>query len=72
MLNMPIVMNEETYYNTSEACKHLGVTRETLNNYVKGGRLRRYKSGIGRTSYYKLDDLNKFLELRAEDSTEGN
>ncbi len=68
-MNMPIELKGETYLNTSEACTHLGISRETLNNYVNAGRIKRYKQGIGRTSYYKLLDLNRLLELR-EDTSE--
>ncbi len=64
---MPVVIDGETYLNTSEACEHLGVSRETLNNYVNAGRLHRYKRGIGRTAYYKQSDLDRLLEMRRED-----
>lgn len=67
---MPIQIKGETYLNTSEATKHVGLSRETLNNYVKAGRLKRYKQ-TGRTSYYKQADLDKLLELREEEQTEG-
>lgn len=69
-MNMTIQMNNETYLNTSEACERLGITRETLNNYVNAGRIKRYKQGIKRTSYYKEVDVNKLLELREDTGTD--
>lgn len=65
-MNMTIQIKGETYLSTSEACQHLGISRETLNNYVNSGRIRRYKQGIGRTTYYKLVDLDKLLEMRED------
>lgn len=65
-MSMPIQINDESYLTTSEACEHLQVTRETLNNYVRSGRLRRYKQGVRRTSYYKQSDLDRLLEFREE------
>jgi excisionase family DNA binding protein len=69
---MPIEMDREAYLNTSEACQYLGVSRETLNNYVNAGRLHRYKRGIGRTAYYKRSDLDRFLEMRREDAEDNH
>ena len=66
---MPIQFEDEMYLNTKEACKHLSVSRETLNNYVNGGRIARHKRGIGRTSYYKQVDLDKLLEIRKEENS---
>lgn len=67
-MQMPIEIKGETYYNTSEACRHLGVSREALNNYVNNGRITRYKQGIGRTAYYKLADLDRLLEMKPDNS----
>ncbi len=67
---MPVVIDGATYLNTSEACEYLGVSRETLNNYLNAGRLHRYKRGIGRTAYYKQSDLDRLLEMRREDHEE--
>jgi len=55
------------YLNTTEACGYLGISRETLNNYVNAGRLHRYKRGIGRAAYYRQSDLDRLLEMRRED-----
>lgn len=65
-MSMPVQIGDEIYLNTTEACERLGVTRETLNNYVKSGRLQRYKQGVRRTSYYKQAELDKLLEFRKE------
>ena len=65
-MSMPIQIGDETYLSTPEACERLSVSRETLNNHVKSGRLRRYKQGVRRTSYYKQSEIDKLLEFREE------
>jgi excisionase family DNA binding protein len=66
-VKMPIEVKGETYLNAKEASSYLGVSRETLNNYVNAKRIKRYKQGIGRTAYYKQTELDRLLEMR-EDS----
>lgn len=66
IINMTIEMNGETFLTTQEACNQLGVSRETLNNYVKKGRISRFKKGIGRTAYYKKIDIDRLSELRED------
>ncbi len=63
---MPIQINNETYLNTSEAMKHLGVSRTTLDSLVSSSRLTRYKQGIRKAHYYKQADLDKLLELKQD------
>lgn len=68
---MTISIDGETFLDTTETCSALGVSRETLNRYVKRGLLRRYKRGLSRTAYYKeaeVDNLaRKRFEMREED-----
>lgn len=64
---MPIEVNGETYYNTSEAMGKLGVSRPTFDNLVRTGQLKRYKQGIRQVAYYKLSDLDRLLEMREDD-----
>jgi hypothetical protein len=63
---MPTTIDGEIYYNTNEACKAIGVSRETLNRYVNQGLIRRYKQGITRTAYYKERDIEELVRRRAE------
>jgi predicted site-specific integrase-resolvase len=34
---MPIVINDETYYRTAEACRIIGISRNTLFRWLKEG-----------------------------------
>jgi predicted site-specific integrase-resolvase len=63
---MTIEVNGEVFLNTEEAMNHLGVTRATLDNLVKEGRLKRFKQGIRRANYFKQTDLDRLLELRED------
>ncbi len=63
---MTIEINGETYLSTVEACSAIGVSRETLNNYVNVGRIKRYKQGIKRMSFYKQSDVNNLVAQREE------
>ena len=67
---MPVEFNGATYLSTSEAMSHLSVSRTTLDELVKNGRLKRYKQGIRRANYFKQADLDKLLEFREDDGTE--
>jgi hypothetical protein len=66
---MPFQKDGETYLDTSEACQHSGVSRETLNNWVKAGRINRYKR-VGRTSYYKESELDNATGVRKAEGQE--
>lgn len=61
---MPVTINGETCYSTGEACTYLGVSRETLNNYVGRYGLTRYRKGLSNTKYYKLSDLQRIKQDR--------
>lgn len=34
---MPLVINEQTYYRTAEVCRMVGISRNTLFRWLKGG-----------------------------------
>ena len=61
---MPMIKNNETYLNTEEARKFLRVSRQTINNLVREGRLQQYKQGITRTVYYKQTELEALTDIR--------
>lgn len=63
---MPIQIDGETFLSTAEACRLIGVSRETLNRYVNNGLIRRYKQGIARTAYYKQTDVQELIRRRSE------
>jgi excisionase family DNA binding protein len=63
---MPIDVNGETFLNTKEAMKKLGVSRPTFDNLVKSGRLKRYRQGVRQLPYYKESDLDNLLRMREE------
>jgi excisionase family DNA binding protein len=60
---MPMVVNNEVYLDTEEAYKHLGVSRQTLNKYVRQRKLTQYKPGVGQTVYYKQSELDLFKAM---------
>lgn len=63
---MTQVFNGVTYYDTSEACKVLQITRQTLNNMVQEKRIKRYKRGVSRTAYYLKSEVDNLNTLREE------
>jgi excisionase family DNA binding protein len=63
---MPIQIDGETYLTTPEACRAIGVSRETLNRYVQDGLIRRYKRGLARTAYYKEIEVQELARKRFE------
>jgi excisionase family DNA binding protein len=67
----PKEIDGETYYTTQEACDYLGVSRETLNQMAKDGRLSKYRQGFARTIYYRkteLDDLKRIRRVDDDDN----
>jgi predicted site-specific integrase-resolvase len=60
---MPIEIDGQTYYGTSESCKKTGISRATLFRWLKAGLLeKRYKDRRG-WRLFTEEDLNK---IRAE------
>jgi len=56
---MPIEINGQIYYRTSEACAKTGVSRATLFRWLKAGILeKRYRDRRG-WRLFTEDDLNK-------------
>ena len=60
----PKEIDGETYYTTQEACDYLGVSRETLNQMTKDGRLGKYRQGFTRTVYYRKTELDELRRIR--------
>ena len=60
---MPIEINEQTYYRTSEVCMKTGISRATLFRWLKMGVLKKsYRDRRG-WRLFTENDLNK---IRAE------
>ena len=56
---------EEEYLTPEAASTYLGVSRRTLERYVRQGHIPRYKRGISRV-VFKRSDLDRFLEVRPD------
>lgn len=70
---MPIEINEQTYYRTSEACMKTGISRATLFRWLKAGVLKKsYRDRRG-WRLFTEDDLNKIQaeanRVEAEDTS---
>jgi excisionase family DNA binding protein len=60
---MPVEINNQTYYRTSEACVKTGISRATLFRWLKAGLLKKsYRDRRG-WRLFTEDDLN---EIKAE------
>ena len=57
-------MNREDFLTSEEAQAYLGVKRPTLYKYIRLGRLRVYKSGVGYRSYFKQSELDELKAIR--------
>ena len=66
----PKEIDGETYYSTQEACYYLGVSRETLNQMTKDGRLSKYRQGFSRTVYYRKAELDDLKRIRRVEDNE--
>ncbi|TMD75450.1 MAG: helix-turn-helix domain-containing protein [Chloroflexi bacterium] len=51
-------MEEKEYMTEAEACTYLGVSRGTLNNYVKRKLLQKYEQRAPRRVLYKKSELD--------------
>lgn len=56
---------EEEYLTPEEASTYLGVSRRTLERYVKLGLIPRYRRGLSRV-IFKRTDLDRFLTVRPD------
>ena len=56
---------EEEYLTPEEASAYLGVSRRTLERYVKLGLIPRYRRGLSRV-IFKRTDLDRFLTVRPD------
>lgn len=70
---MPIQINGQKYYRTSEACMKTGISRATLFRWLKAGVLKKsYRDRRG-WRLYTEDDLNKIQaeanRVEAEDTS---
>ena len=60
---MPVDINGQIYYRTSEACRKIGISRATLFRWLKEGVLEEMHRDRRGWRMFTEDDLNK---IRAE------
>jgi len=69
---MPIEINGQVYYKTSEACKKTGISRATLFRWLQSGILEKYYKDRRGWRLFTEDDLNKIRKeaekINVEDS----
>ncbi len=56
---MPIEINGQVYYRTSEACKKTGISRATLFRWLKGGILEKLPRDRRGWRMFTKSDLDK-------------
>jgi excisionase family DNA binding protein len=62
------IQGDEDFMTSEEACKRLNVSSRTLERYVRGGLLKKYRRRIGRVVFYKRSEVEDLLRIRpAED-----
>lgn len=61
---------QSEYLSEAEACAFLGVSRQTLSNYVSRKLIKRYKRKVGREVRYKRSELQTLLEYKPEEQDE--
>jgi excisionase family DNA binding protein len=67
LMLMPTIINGESYLTSLEATERLQVSRQTLENLVKDGTLKKYRQGIRRTIYFKESEVESLLEIKEVD-----
>jgi len=60
---MPIIENGEVFYTAKEACRFLGISRETFYTSVKE-HLQPYQVGVLKRMRYKESDLEALRRAR--------
>jgi excisionase family DNA binding protein len=62
------IQGDKDFMTSEEACKRLNVSSRTLERYVRGGLLKKYRRRIGREVFYKRSEVEDLLRIRpAED-----
>jgi excisionase family DNA binding protein len=62
------IQGDEDFMTSEEARKRLNVSSRTLERYVRGGLLKKYRRRIGREVFYKRSEVEDLLRIRpAED-----
>jgi excisionase family DNA binding protein len=54
----------KTYLTAKETYTMLGVTRQTLNSLIAGGKLHAYKLGVTKLIYFEKQEVEKLTEIR--------
>lgn len=65
-----VKQHDSEYLTVQETMDYLGVSRDTLDRYVRLGKLQRYKRGLSGRTFYKRADLDNLLEIRPAERDE--
>jgi excisionase family DNA binding protein len=64
------IQGDEDFMTTEETSKRLRVSSRTLERYVRGGLLKKYRRKIGREVFYKRTEVEDLLRIRPVESME--
>ncbi|HLQ28016.1 MAG TPA: helix-turn-helix domain-containing protein [Ktedonobacteraceae bacterium] len=64
------LQDDEDFMTSEEASKRLGVSPRTLERYVRGGLLKKYRRRIGREVFYKRSEIEDLLRIHPVDDME--
>ncbi len=65
------IQDDAQYMTSEEACKRLRVSPRTLERYVQGGLLKKYRRRIKREVFYKRSEVEDLLRIQPEEELEG-
>jgi excisionase family DNA binding protein len=60
-------LEEKEYLTLKEACRYLDVSRQTIHNYVKAGKLTRYERDAPHVTLYKRSELDQLRKIRPKE-----
>ena len=64
------IQGNEDFMTSEEASKRLNVSPRTLERYVRGGLLKKYRRRIGREVFYKRSEVEDLLRIRPAEEIE--
>ncbi len=64
------IQDDEDFMTSEETSKRLRVSSRTLERYVRGGLLKKYRRKIGREVFYKRSEVEDLLRIRPVDGVE--
>jgi excisionase family DNA binding protein len=64
-------MDSERWLSRAEAAKFLEVSPQTIDRYVREGRLTRHRFARNNAPRYRIEDLREFLGIKPADEDKG-